>query len=208
MKKKLTFDALPAAVEKILETLNSGTSEHTALPDLVQRIALLEKKIDYLQKSLSPDRPVMDTQSVCRVLKLRPKAVSELATSGVLPSRTEGRRTLFYEDAVVKYFMTQPAWNAPAPAKRAYRRKSQKEESATIYVEAETRMSVKPEGNRRINMAEASKMLGRAPGAVYQLTCSNRIPFHKDGSKVYFFTDELREWAQNHPPRPRKNKKQ
>ena len=61
MTKKLTFDALPAAVEKILEILSSEGSEHAALPELVQRIALIEKKIDYLQKTVSPDRPVMDT---------------------------------------------------------------------------------------------------------------------------------------------------
>ncbi len=202
MKKKLTFDALPAAVEKILEILNSGTSEHTALPELIQRITLLDKKIDYLQKSLSPDRPMMDTQSVCRVLKLRPKAVSELAASGVLPTRTEGRRTLFYEDAVVKYFMTQPAWNAPAPAKRAYRKSTATDDAAVEPISAP--VAVEAGDRQRIDIAAASEILGRSLGAVYQLTGSKKVPFHKEGSKVYFYTDELREWAQNHPPRPRK----
>ncbi len=77
MAKKVSFDNLPAAVEKILALLASGESGHTALPELVQRIALLEKKIDHLERSLSPNRPVVDMQTVCKVLKLRPKAVSE-----------------------------------------------------------------------------------------------------------------------------------
>lgn len=204
MKKKLTFDALPAAVEKILEILTSEGSEHTALPELVQRMTRLEGKIDYLQKSLSPERPMMDTQSVCRVLKLRPKAVSELAASGILPSRTEGRRTLYYEDAVVKYFMTQPAWNAPAPAKRAYRRKSVETAEGTS-VKSES-APVVSEGRQRVGMDAASVILKRSLAAVYKLTATKKVPFHKEGAKVWFYTDELREWVQNHPPRPRRKK--
>ncbi len=193
---------MPAAVAEILEILTSGTSEYTALPELIQRVALLEKKIDYLQKSLSPERPMMDTQAVCRVLKLRPKAVSELAASGVLPTRTEGRRTLFYEDAVVKYFMTQPTWNSPAPAKRAYRKRSEATRQETDT--APEPVSI-PEDDRRIGAAEAARMLGRSSGAIYQLIFNNRIPFHRDGTTIFFQTAELREWAMKNPARPRKN---
>ena len=196
MTKKLTFDALPATVEKILEILSSEGSEHTALSELVQRIALIEKKIDYLQKTVSPDRPVMDMQTVCKVLKLRPKAVSELAMSGVLPSRAEGRRTLFYEDAVVKYFMTQPAWGA-AVSESA---------SARSAASDPTPMDIASEGRQRIDINAASEILGRSAAAIYQLTANNRVPYHKDGTKVYFYIDELRQWVQSNPARQRRKK--
>ncbi len=189
MAKKLTFDKLPDAVGKILEILNSEGSEHTALPELIERMTLLEKKFDYLQKSLSPEKSMMDMQSVCKALKLRPKAVSELAAAGVLPSRTEGRRTLFYEDAVVKYFMTQPAWNAAAA-------KSASAESTPGAIDAE--------GRRRVDIHTASELVGRSKAAVYILTSKGKIPFHKDGKKVYFYTDELREWLKSHPAKGRR----
>lgn len=88
---------------RILEILHSEGSEHTALPELLARVALLEKKIEYFQTLVSPDKPVMDMPTVCRVLKLRPKAVSELAASGVLSSRVQGRRTVFYEEGVISH---------------------------------------------------------------------------------------------------------
>lgn len=184
MAKKLTFDKLPAAVEKILELLSSEGSEHTALPEMLRRMTLLESKIDYLQKSLSPERPMMDMQSVCKALKLRPKAVSELAASGVLPTRTEGRRTFFYEDGVVKYFMTQPVWKEAVASKPA---------PAVPKVDAE--------GRQRVDIHAASALIGRSKAAIYILTSKGRIPFHKEGKKVYFFTDELREWLKEHPAR-------
>jgi hypothetical protein len=112
MAKKLTFDKLPAAVERILEILNSDTSEHTALPEIVRRLERLEKKIDHLEKSMYPDRFTMEMHEVCRVLKLRPKAVNELAMSGVLHSFEQGKKRVFYEDDVVIFYMNQPAWRA------------------------------------------------------------------------------------------------
>jgi predicted DNA-binding transcriptional regulator AlpA len=191
MAKKLSFDDLPAAAERILEILSSPSgTEHSAVPELVQRIALLEKKIDHLQKTISPDTAVMDVPAVCRILKLRPKAISELTLSGVLPSHTAGRKTLFYEKDVVAFYMTQPSWKAavskPAPAERP--------------APAEK----KAEGGQRVDVPAASEILGRSTAAIYQLISNDRIPHHKEGAKVYFFTDELQEWAKNHPPRPRK----
>ncbi len=201
MAKKLTFDNLPAAVEKILRLLSAEGTQHgaqydgtqtTAQPELAARLAQIEAKIDYLQRTLTPDRPVMDMQAVCRALKLRPKAVSELAAKGVLPSREQGRKTVFYEDAVVRYFMTQPAWSANVSKPAA----------------GEATGDESGDGRRRIGVDAASEILNRSAAAVYQLTAGGRVPFHKEGKKVYFYVDELREWAANHPARPRgKNKK-
>lgn len=206
MAKKLTFDKLPAAVEKILEILSSEGSEHTALPEIVQRITLLESKIDYLQRTVSPDRPVMDMQTVCKVLRLRPKAVNDLAVSGVLPSREQGKRTVFYEDGVVRYFMTQPAWSAAAAT--ASKPFAEKSASSEVVPESGRGVSapaaVATGGRQRVDINAAGEILGRSVGAVYQLTSTGKVPFYKDGAKVYFYTDELREWAKTHPGRKRR----
>ncbi len=200
MAKKLSFDNLPAATQKILDILTSEGSEHTALPELVQHVVLLEKKIDHLQRSLSPDRPVMDMHEVCRVLKLRPKAVNELAMSGVLPCRDQGRKTVFYEDGVVKYFMTQPAWREAASSTSTPARRTRPEPTpaaATVTTAATTNE------RQRVNIDDASAILNRSTAAVYQLVQAKSVPFYKDGRKVYFYADELRKWAESHPPRAR-----
>ncbi|MDR2911827.1 MAG: helix-turn-helix domain-containing protein [Alistipes sp.] len=201
MAKKISFDNLPRAVEKILETLAAGGSEHSALPELVQRMALLEKKFDNLERLVSPNRPVMDKQTVLRVLKLRPKVVSELERTGVLPSHSEGRRTLFYEDDVVRFYMNQGAWKSVVSS--AAGSGSVSDEG----VDSEAAASAVSEGGRkRVGAKEASVILNRSAAAVYQLTASGRVPFHKDGAKVFFYTDELREWLKGHPARPRVKK--
>jgi hypothetical protein len=200
MAKKLTFDKLPEAVEKILGILNSEGSEHTVLPELIQRVTLLEKKIDYLQRTLSPDRPVMDMQEVCRVLKLRPKAVNDLAMTGLLASREQGKRSVFYEESVVRYFMTQPAWKEAAAAGRSAYGADPSSDADAGGAGAQT------EGRQRVDIGTASEILDRSTAAVYQLTQSKSVPFYKDGRKVYFFSDELREWAKAHPARKRRAK--
>lgn len=202
MAKKLSFDKLPEAVAQILEILTSEGSEHAALPELLQRVTLLEKKIDYLQRTVSPDKPVMDMHEVCRVLKLRPKAVNELAMTGALPTREQGKKTVFYEEGVVKYFMTQGPWKEAAvsksdPAKSA--------SSESVPAESAP-SSTGTEGRQRIDINAASEILDRSTAAVYQLTQAKSIPYYKDGRKVYFFSDELREWAKDHPARKRRSK--
>jgi hypothetical protein len=208
MAKKLTFDALPAAVDRILEILTSEGSEHTALPELVQRITLLAKKIDYLQRIVSPDRPVMDMSEVCRVLRLRPKAVNELAMSGKLPFREQGKKRVFDEQGVVNYFMTLPAWKEATVSESAETRRTRRK-IANEPVEAIEPTTATPVGKERerIGIAAASAILDRSLAAVYQLTAAGKVPFHKDGpKKIYFYEDELREWSVAHLPRPRKEK--
>ena len=199
MAKKISFDNLPAAVEKILEHLTTGESEHTALPELIQRITLLEKKIDHLEKTLSPNRPVMDKHTVLKILKIRPKMLNELEMSGVLSSHSEGRKTVFYEDDVVKFHMNQ-GWKAamaeafkPAPADPA----------PVDPLPAD----IPAEGRHRIDINAASVILNRSTGAIRQQLLGNRIPHYRDGRWVYFYTDELREWAKTHRPLKRKSKK-
>lgn len=196
MTKKLSFNDLPAAVGRILEILTSEGSDYTALPELVKRITRLEKQIDYLQIIASPDKPVMDMQTVCRILKLKPKAVYELAEAGILPSREQGNKTVFYEEGVVKFYVKQPAWKAAMAAAKPTSVTPVSDESITEQPETDER--------KRVDINIASAILGRNTGAIYQLTSNNRIPFHKDGKKIYFYTDELQEWAQRNPPRKRK----
>jgi hypothetical protein len=199
MGKKLTFDKLPAAVEKILEILMTGESGHTALPELVQRIVLLEKKIDHLEKTLSPNRPVMDKHAVIKVLKIRPKVLNELEMSGVLPSHTEGRKTLYYESDVVKLHMNQGSWKS-AVAEASKPAPAEAEALETVPVD------IPAEGHHRVDVNGASVLLDRSAGAIRQQISTNNIPYHKDGRRVYFYTDELREWAKAHPPLKRKPK--
>ncbi len=199
MAKKISFDRLPEAVGKILEILTSEGSEHSALPELVQRMALLEKKIDHLEKSISPERATMDKPAVLKVLKIRPKMLSELEMSGELPSHSEGRRTLFYESDVVKFFMTLPAWKA------AQESKPEREEKPAAPREAAEPIAA--EGRQRVDINGASEILARTTGAIRQLLPTG-LPYHKDGRWLYFYSDELREWAQNHKPRPKKTRKE
>lgn len=192
MAKKLTFDSIPAAVEKILEILTDPDNGHEALPELLRRLAVVERKIDDLQKQVSPNRPAMDLQTTCRILKIRPKAAYELAEKGVLPSHSEGKKTLFYEDDVVKYFMNQPAWSAAI---------------AVPTTEKPTSNSIPVAGRQPIGMDSACKIVERSAAAVYQLTAKNRIPFHRDGpKKLYFYEDELQQWLKENPPRRRREK--
>lgn len=196
MTKKLSFDKLPEALEKFFETLTADDSERTWLPELFGRLALLEKKIDHLQRTLSPDKPVMDMTEVCRVLKLRPKAVNELAMSGALPSCKQGNKTLFYEEDVAKYFMTRGS----------YRKEGSQSDSAEpgfpqdvpvgkYSAELATRVG------QRVNIHAASEIIGRNPPAIYQLITTKGIPYYKDGRTVYFLADELQEWLKTNPPR-------
>jgi hypothetical protein len=217
MAKKLSFDNLPSAIEKILDILSSEGSEHTALPEIVERITLLEKKLDYLQRAVSPDKPVMDMHEVCRALKLRPKAVSELARSGVLISREQGKKTVYYEDSVVKCFMSGAAWKEATatttevstlphrPGRPGRPPKVQLPVSETATIESPATETT--DGQRRVDVNAACDITDRNPAAIYQLIKGGRIPHYKDGRKVYFFADELRRWAEANPARKYKKRK-
>ena len=198
MAYKVTFDNMPAMVATILETVSSGTSEETLLPELLQRIARIEKKIDHLQLLLTPDKPVMDMQAVCKILKLRPKAVSDLVNAGILQSRQQGGKTVFYEDGVIKHYAKQPSWQAAAATETA----------APKSVASDPASFLPVDGDRQtLDIKGASVLLGRSLPTVYQQISSGDIPFHKKANRVYFFADELMEWLEMHPPRPRKAKR-
>ena len=48
-----------------------------------------------------------------------------------------------------------------------------------------------------IGMTEASKLLGKSPSTIYDMTSKRKIPFHKRGNKLYFFQNELLKWITN-----------
>jgi hypothetical protein len=121
--------------------------------------------------------------------------------SGTLPSREQGKKRVFYEDGVVKYFMTQPAWKEAAA--------SPKPVAAKLVASTEASddsSAINAEITGRIDINVAGTIVDRNPGAIYQLIKTNVIPFHKDGRKVYFIAEELREWAKAHPARKRRIK--
>lgn len=45
-----------------------------------------------------------------------------------------------------------------------------------------------------IGMPEASRLLGKSPSTIYDMTSKRKIPFHKRGNKLYFFEHELMKW--------------
>jgi len=216
MAKKITFDDVPAALDAVLKILTAENSEHSLLPTLLQRVTLIEKKIDHLQRRLSPERPTMDMHQVCRVLKLRPKAVNELVLSGALPSVNNGRKMVMYEDGVVRYFMNMPAWKEVDEAVVEPPKGRRGRPPKVRHVEAEVVAGVEPvveEGaendanldkHRRLDINAASVILGRSTAAVRQQL--SKMPYHRDGRSIYFFADEITEWAKHNRPRPRKAK--
>ena len=54
-------------------------------------------------------------------------------------------------------------------------------------------------GRRPILIDDACRLLGKAKQTVYALACRGEIPNYKQGRTVYFFEDELLEWAKSKP---------
>jgi excisionase family DNA binding protein len=53
-------------------------------------------------------------------------------------------------------------------------------------------VSLQPTSKRRpIGVFEASKILCKQIGTIYNLTSADKIPFHKMGNQLYFYEDEL-----------------
>ncbi len=198
MAKKLSFDKLPSAVEKILEILTAEGSDHTALPELVQRVVVMEKRLDKIEQLLSPNRLVMDKLTVLRVLKIRPKMLNELESSGVLLSHTEGRRTFYYEDDVVRCFMNQSAWKAAIEDAS----KAKSVEPASDSPVSDDSESA-PVNDRLIDIEAAAGMIGRTKLTVYKLTSKDKIPFIRQGRKLLFEVEALEQWMADKSTRKR-----
>lgn len=206
MAKKISFNDLPSAVEKILEILMAEGSDHTALPELVQRVAVMEKRLDKIEQILSPDRPVMDQHTTMRVLKIRPKILHDMENSGILLSHTEGRRKFFYEDDVIRCFINQSLWkNAleeaakPAPVELIASEIANSEQTDTVSNEPDTINEV-----RLVNIDVAAELLGKKKLTIYKLTSRNKIPFIRKGNKLYFEVEKLEQWKTENSSRRRK----
>jgi regulator of replication initiation timing len=202
MAKKVTFDNLPAMVEKLLEILTAEGSEHQALPEIVQRVKRLEMQNDSLERLLSPDRRTMDKPTVCRVLKLRPKQLAELEQAGLLLSHAEGRRTYYYEDDVVRCFMNQSAWKNALEAATKPEPVQVAEPDADVVEQPANAAEL----TGRIDMKAACVIVNRNPAAIYQLVKTKSIPHHKEGRNLYFDAEKLREWVKTHPARKYKRR--
>ena len=191
--KKVTFDNLPAIVQRIFDIISVDKAGDSASPELAKQVARLEKRLENLERLLSPERPTMNKQTVLKVLKLRAKALAELEAKGTLLSHKDGRSTVFYEDDVVKFYINQSSWKATKVA------------AVEVAADEVDAPEIAPEIRQRIDIDQAAKLLGKAKGTVYHLTSSGKIPHHKEGSKVYFYTDELREWQKGYKGKKRRS---
>ncbi len=202
---------MPEVIGQIFEMLQSTGIGGEMSPEMANQFAILKKRLDHIEKLISPDRKTLDKQTVLRLLKVRPKQLIELEVSGILMPHTEGTRTVYYEDDVMRCYAKQFQW-----------RNALEEASKPTNVEpAESLESVEPtkptvdipeletpevsasvaEATGRIDINIACEIVGRNPGAIYQLRKENVIPSYKDGKTVYFIAEELKEWVKTHPPR-------
>jgi hypothetical protein len=201
MAKKTSFDSLPERGEEILERLMSGKTGHAASPDDDRRLAIIEKRVENIERLLSSDRPTMDKHEVLRALKIKPAMLARMEAAGELISHKEGRKTVFYEDDVVKTFM-RSTWKKVREPESEPEPKPARAKRASVEPAP---MDIPAEGHHRVGIREAVVILDRKAGAIRQHMTSG-LPYHKDGRRVYFYTDELREWSKTHPPLKRKPK--
>ncbi len=47
------------------------------------------------------------------------------------------------------------------------------------------------------NVHEAARFTGKSVSTIYRLVSHRKIPFHKQGGKLYFFEDELIDWIKS-----------
>jgi hypothetical protein len=216
--KKVSHNNMPEVIGQIWDFLQEAGVGGQASPEIAQRLAIIEKKLDNLERRLSPERPTMNKQAVWRLLKLRPKQLIQLEIDGVLMSHTEGNKTVYYEDDVMRCYARQFEWRNALeeaakpvnvePAEQPVEPIEPIESVESIEPEAkqseseipEVSMSV-AEATGRIDINIACEIVGRNPGAIYQLRKDNVIPSYKEGKDVYFIAEELREWVKTHPPR-------
>jgi excisionase family DNA binding protein len=53
----------------------------------------------------------------------------------------------------------------------------------------------------RISLLETAQYLGVSKQTMYGYTSSRKIPFHKFGKRIFFYTQELDDWLKNNAPR-------
>ena len=208
--KRVTRDNLPEVVGRIWDFLQStGWAEgrHGKTTDeFDRRLERLEKKIDNIERLLSPDRPVMEKTTVLRLLKLRPRQLGELERTGILMSHREGRGSVFYEDDVMRFYASGVWRKVKEEAEEEKIAQSSPAGSgspATVPTAVAREIAPPPKvsaaipatGRRRVDIYGAAEVLGCSPEAV-RLLFKSGLPCHRDGVWFYFFTDELREWAE------------
>ncbi len=217
--KKVTHNNVPEVIGQIFDMLQSAGIGGQMSPEMANQFAILKKRLDNIEKLISPDRKTLDKQTVLRLLKVRPKQLIELEVSGVLMPHTEGNRTVYYEDDVMRCYAKQFQWrNAieeatkPAevepvePAEPTDSTEPAKSEVEKQEPEIPEMSQSVMESTGRIDINVACEIVGRNPAAIYQLRQSKTIPSYKDGRNVYFDAEELKEWVKTHPPCPRKPK--
>lgn len=53
----------------------------------------------------------------------------------------------------------------------------------------------------RMSLAETAQYLGVSKQTMYGYTSSRKIPFHKFGKRIFFYTKELDNWLKENAPR-------
>ncbi len=50
------------------------------------------------------------------------------------------------------------------------------------------------EAHTLLTLNEVAALLGKSASTIYAMTSDRRIPYHKQGNKLYFFEDEIIDW--------------
>jgi hypothetical protein len=120
--------------------------------------------------------------------------IYKLTSQDKIPFIRQGRKLLFEVKALEKWMENN------STRKRKPRKKeepiTEKPEPIVPEVSPSTAEAI-----GRIDINIAGEIVGRNPGAIYQLIKTRSIPYQKEGRKVYFDAEELREWVKTNPPR-------
>lgn len=62
------------------------------------------------------------------------------------------------------------------------------------FIEEQKRHMIRTSPPETMDVETLSIFLSRSPDIVYEKVALGTIPFHKDGKRLYFLRDEIREW--------------
>jgi hypothetical protein len=64
-------------------------------------------------------------------------------------------------------------------------------EIAELKTKINLQVSSEPRKRHPVGIYEASKIIKKGIGTIYNLTSKNKIPHYKNGNQLYFYEDEL-----------------
>jgi excisionase family DNA binding protein len=194
--KKVTFDNMPGVLGQIYDLLFSGNSEFSAQADIVNRLSQIERVLSDIKWALYPSQNTMDKTTVCRILKMKPTAVTELEKTGDLPPHFVDGKKVFYEIDVMRLHYTS-GWKSVVD-------EAMKSAPTAVPVNEPTLEDESP----LIDIDAVAKMIGRTKGTIYTLVSKNKIPFIKERGKLLFDSRLLKEWMASKSRRNARSQKE